>query len=222
MEHRHTDTNDLHPQVSSEAAEASARPSKAKKNQQRTCIVTREESDKSDLLRFVVHPDGNLHFDLNQKLPGRGLYVSYEAPHVKTALQKNLFSKAAKRQVSIPDTLMTQIELQLRGAALNHIGLCKRASELISSLIKIEKHLRINRIACYITSSPEGSDGYRSVTRKAGDVPVIRAFTNEELSKILNIENAVHLVMKPGNIANSFLKLINLYTQLTDQNAERK
>ena len=43
---------------------------------ERTCIVTRETKDTSELIRFVKGPDGSVVPDLKRKLPGRGVWVS--------------------------------------------------------------------------------------------------------------------------------------------------
>lgn len=43
----------------------------------RTCIVTKQRREQSELLRFVIR-DKQLIFDTNRVLPGRGGYVVYE------------------------------------------------------------------------------------------------------------------------------------------------
>ena len=42
---------------------------------QRTCIITGETDNSSNLIRFVISPDGSLTPDLAEKLPGRGAYL---------------------------------------------------------------------------------------------------------------------------------------------------
>ncbi len=221
MENHRTEPEITSPHVSSETAVASTRPHKtspkpSKKTQIRRCIVTREEAHKSDLLRFVVNHEGVLHFDINQKLPGRGLYISPVREHLQTAIDKNLFSKSAKRRVMIQDDFMTHVETSLRQVVLNYIGLAKRASVLTSSLDKIIKFIKNNSVACYITSSSEESDGYRKVASKIGSSPIITEFTNEELSQVLSLENAVHLTIKQGELADTFLKKFNTFKNLSE------
>ncbi len=52
----------------------------------RTCIVTGQKREKSELLRFVVQ-DGKLVFDRMQKISGRGGYV-LETPENLEKLKK--------------------------------------------------------------------------------------------------------------------------------------
>jgi len=60
---------------------------------QRTCIITGETDDSSNLIRFVISPDGSLTPDLAQKLPGRGTYVMPKPEYITEALKKNKFAK---------------------------------------------------------------------------------------------------------------------------------
>ena len=223
MENHRTETDITSPHVSTEIADTSARPHQPpKKTQIRTCIVTREEHHKSELLRFVVNKDGIVYFDQNQKLPGRGLYVTPSLDALKTAIQKKQFSKSAKRQVQVADDLMDQVASTLRQHVLSYISMTKRASVLIASLTNLEKYIKNNKIACYITSSSQDSDGYRKMISKIGSsAPIITEFSNDELSRILGLENAVHLAMKEGELAETFLKKLDLYKELI-KNTEGK
>lgn len=216
MEDHHTDTHTTSPHTSPEVAETSVRPEKtSKKIKQRSCIVTREEADKKDLLRFVCDQSGKVYFDLNHKLPGRGIYVSANAEALQQAISKNLFAKAAKRQVSVSPDLMTQVETQMRQAALNMIGLSRRAGELIISADKINKYIKNNDITCYITASSQDADLRRQIERQIGSKPVITEFSNQELSETLGLENAVHLALKAGSMSKKFLKQLDVLRNLS-------
>ena len=59
----------------------------------RTCIITREIDESTNLLRFVVGPDKSLTPDVLNKLPGRGAYTLPKPEYVKEALNKNRFAK---------------------------------------------------------------------------------------------------------------------------------
>ena len=43
---------------------------------QRKCVITGKIADKADLIRFVASPDGELVADTDNKLGGRGVWVS--------------------------------------------------------------------------------------------------------------------------------------------------
>ena len=59
----------------------------------RTCIITGETDEPTNLLRFVVGPDKSLTPDVLNKLPGRGAYTLPKPKYVKEALDKNRFAK---------------------------------------------------------------------------------------------------------------------------------
>ena len=44
----------------------------------RTCNVCRTKNDKKNLVRFVRNKNGEISFDKNQKMDGRGCYVCSE------------------------------------------------------------------------------------------------------------------------------------------------
>lgn len=224
MEPHHTEPNISSPHVSSETADASTRPHKSsKKTQIRTCIVTREEHHKSDLLRFVINRDGVLYFDQTQKLPGRGIYLSPSRKNLDQALKQNLFSKSAKRKIVISDDFDAQVNASLRDHLLSYVGLAKRSGDLIASLSNIEKFIKNNKVSCYITSSSQESDGYSKIVSKIGSsVPVVSEFSNDELSKILGLDNAVHLVLKEGELSKTFLKKHKLYKEFIDNKDGQK
>ncbi|HET6224250.1 MAG TPA: DUF448 domain-containing protein, partial [Dongiaceae bacterium] len=56
----------------------------------RRCLVTREVLPKTDLVRFVVGPDGVLVPDVAGRLPGRGLWVKAQRDVLAAAVAKRL------------------------------------------------------------------------------------------------------------------------------------
>ena len=66
---------------------------------ERRDIVSGEVLPDSRLLRFVADPDGNIVPDAAGKLPGRGLWVEASRDAVNKAVEKKLFSRAAKASV---------------------------------------------------------------------------------------------------------------------------
>ena len=64
----------------------------------RTCIATRKLFLKDDLYR-VVKSNGVIQIDINQKLPGRGAYISKDLKAITLAHDKHLFSKALRCEV---------------------------------------------------------------------------------------------------------------------------
>ena len=61
----------------------------------RTCIVTRDNHDPDDMIRFVAGPDNRVVPDLKRTLPGRGVWVGARYQLVEQAAVKNLFARKA-------------------------------------------------------------------------------------------------------------------------------
>jgi predicted RNA-binding protein YlxR (DUF448 family) len=85
----------------------------ALKGTSRKCIASGEVKDKSALLRFVVTPDGMLIADVLEKLPGKGIWVTCDKELLQKAIRDNLFSRAARKPVSVSETLLEDIEQML-------------------------------------------------------------------------------------------------------------
>ncbi len=76
----------------------------------RQCIVTRESGSVDDLIRFVAGPGRNRRAGYQAKLPGRGLLVEGRAPRARKGIAKNLFARALKNKVTVPDDLADQVD----------------------------------------------------------------------------------------------------------------
>lgn len=64
----------------------------------RMCVVCREMRDKSDLVRVVKTPDGEILVDDSQKQDGRGAYICKN----KECLEKLNKNKAFNRAFKMP------------------------------------------------------------------------------------------------------------------------
>jgi predicted RNA-binding protein YlxR (DUF448 family) len=80
---------------------------------ERRDIVSGEVMPDSRLLRFVADPEGQVVPDAAAKLPGRGLWVEASRDAVNKAVEKKLFSRAAKAQVTATTDLAARAEKAL-------------------------------------------------------------------------------------------------------------
>lgn len=78
----------------------------------RTCVVCRNQCEKSALLRIVKGKDGNVFVDASGKADGRGAYVCKDC--IKDAVKRRSLNKAFKMQIpqDVYDELLRSAEEQ--------------------------------------------------------------------------------------------------------------
>ena len=193
-----------------DSADVSTPSSRLTGARERRCIVTGHILPEARLLRFVLAPDGDIVPDVEAKLPGRGIWVSADRGTLEQAIAKRLFAKAAKAQIRVAPELAARAEQLLVERMLAHLGLARRAGELLLGFDQVEEALRGQNPPPLIVEAAEAAaDGRRKLQAAAsvgGTVPfVIGALTNAELSLALGRANVVHAALKPGRIAERLI-----------------
>ncbi len=175
----------------------------------RRCLASGEVCPKSALLRFVVDPAGRIVFDASGKLPGRGLWLSPCRDMIERARGRNLFARAAKRPVSVPEDLAEQVAATLRRRCLDMIGLARRAGDVVGGFEKAKAKLSAGEGAVLIQAVDAAAGGRQKLSALAGAVrnrpASVEIFTAAELGGVLGRDHTVHLVLAPGAIADRFL-----------------
>lgn len=172
---------------------------------ERKDIVSGEVLPEARLIRFVAGPDGAVVPDLARKLPGRGLWVEATREAVATAVRKGLFSRAAKARLTAEPELPDLVERLLARRCLEQLGLARREGVLISGFEKSLAALKGGRAAWLVEASDGAADGRNKLMaaarRQVPEPQVCAAFSGEDLSLALGLENAIHLVLLAGRRA---------------------
>ncbi len=176
----------------------------------RRCIVSGEVKAPEGMIRFVVGPDEFIVPDIAQKLPGRGYWVTSSQELVLHAVERGLFSKAAKRAVKCTVGLAGDIERLLVQRCTEYLGLARRAGLAVVGYAQVELVLRTRagRIAALVeASSSGGADRGKLVTyaRRRGSVRVIGCLTESEIGLAFGRENVVHAALTQGSLAARFV-----------------
>jgi uncharacterized protein len=169
-------------------------------------VASHQSFDTSELIRFVVSPEGGLTPDLAHKLPGRGLWVKADRSSLDVAIKKNLFARAAKRQVRVEPGLIDQVHGLLRQRCLQILGLARREGQLLTGFEKIQTALKSPKATSSLGWLVEATDGAEDGRRKLLNIidarqlktKVAGCFNNEELSLALGLENAIHVAILEG------------------------
>jgi len=80
---------------------------KTKKIPMRSCVVTREKLPKSELVRVVRTPEGDVIVDVTGKANGRGAYLKRDL----SVFEKAYSSKVLNRilEVEVPDSVFDEL-----------------------------------------------------------------------------------------------------------------
>ena len=81
---------------------------KVRKIPERTCVVTREQYPKMELLRIVRTPEGTVEVDLTGKKNGRGAYIKKDLNVLELAKKNKALEKHL--ETKIPDEIYEEIK----------------------------------------------------------------------------------------------------------------
>ena len=81
---------------------------KVKKIPLRTCVITKEQLPKKELLRIVRTKEGNVIVDETGKINGRGAYIKKDINVLDKAIKSKLLEK--KLECEIGDSVYEQIK----------------------------------------------------------------------------------------------------------------
>lgn len=173
---------------------------------QRRCLVTREARDRERLIRFVVDPAGRVLPDLDQRLPGRGMWLSAERDVVNKAGARKMFAKAARAPVQVDADLADQVERLLAQRVLDGLGLARRAGQVAMGFEQVRTWLRSSSAAILVTAADGAADGREKLRRLAPHLPMITALSRAEMGAALGRESLVHVAVGPGGLARRLLR----------------
>lgn len=180
-------------------------PQPPENDRERRDVVTGEVMPEARLIRFVAGPDGAVVPDLGRKLPGRGVWVEASRESLATAVKKNAFARSAKAPLKPAPDLPDLVERLLARRCLEQLGLARREGVLISGFEKTLAAVRAAKAAWLIEASDGSADGRRKLLgaaeRSASPIPVCGAFSAEELSLALGLENVIHVALLAGRRA---------------------
>lgn len=81
---------------------------KVKKIPLRTCVITKEQLPKKELLRIVRTKEGNVIVDETGKINGRGAYIKKDINVLDKAIKSKILEK--KLECEIEDSVYEQIK----------------------------------------------------------------------------------------------------------------
>jgi predicted RNA-binding protein YlxR (DUF448 family) len=167
----------------------------------RRCIATGESLPPERLIRFVVAPDSTLTPDIDRRLPGRGMWVSADREALDKAMAKNLFARAARASVMVPQDLPQRLQSLLLQRLLDTLGLARRAGQAVAGNVRVQEFLARKPAGLLLLASDAGHDAQGRMASMARGAPVVTILDAAELGAAFAREQAVFAVMAPGKLA---------------------
>lgn len=194
--------------------QVTAKRTNRKAEGKRTCIVTRSEGNRDQLIRFALGPDGAIVPDLSEKLPGRGVWVTCNAPTVAEAAQNNHFARSFKRQVIVSNNLSGIVQEQITERVLALLSLANKAGLAFSGFQKVEAALNAGEVAVLVQACDAAEDGRHKLDRKfiasAKDsgqkAQVCDQLTVAQISLAMGRPFVVHAALKSGGLTEKFVR----------------
>ncbi len=172
---------------------------------ERKCIVSGETGSKAGLVRFVIGPEAMLVPDINNRLPGRGIYVSSDRAAMEKAAKKNLFSRAARQPVKLPpgvtpEGLPQLIEDMLARRVVDLLSLARKAGDAVTGYEKVKDWLGSGTARVLIQASDGSERGKTKLRAPDGEESLISCLDSGEIGLAFGRERAIHAALAAGGL----------------------
>ena len=180
---------------------------------ERTCALTRAVMPASEMVRFVIGPDGAVVPDVKRKLPGRGLWISGTGAAIAEAVKRNIFARGFKRDVRAAANLAGVTEHLLEAAALDALSIAGKGGRVVAGAAKVEAALGRDDLVALIHAADAAADGKRKLNaalrrnneENARKTAIIETFGGAQLDLALGRPNVVHAALLAGPVSETFL-----------------
>ncbi len=193
-------------------------PAASKTPLPRRCIATRQRQHRNGMLRFVLGPDNVVVPDLEEKLPGRGLWVGAEKRALEKAVSANLFARAARAPAVVPPELAERVGELLLKRCLRWLGQARGAGQVRVGDFQVKDALSKGEAFFLVEAADGMENGRAKVLARAGNLPVVTCFTRAQLGEAVGRADAVHLAFCQGKLGAHFLSDARRYAGIMGLN----
>lgn len=167
---------------------------------ERKCIATGEVQPKFGLIRFVVGPEAQIVPDIAGKLPGRGIYVAADRAALDKAAAKNLFTRAARQPVILPENLTDLVEGMLAHRTVDLISLARKGGNAVAGYERVKDWL-MKEEATVLIQACDGSERGKSKLSTPHRGSFIGWLTANELGRAFGRQTTIHAALGAGGLA---------------------
>ena len=150
-------------------------------------------------------PDDRIVPDLAGKLPGRGIYVTSARDPLEKAVAKRMFSRGAKRQVTVPEGLLETIEAGLLRRLQDAIAISRKAGRAVAGYEKVKAMLDRGE-AQVLLQAVDGSERGKGKFSTPEGGKWIGFLTADELGLAFGRERTIHAAVAAGTLARRIVE----------------
>jgi predicted RNA-binding protein YlxR (DUF448 family) len=181
---------------------------------ERLCAVTRRSLDPTQLIRFVLSPDGTVVPDLERRLPGRGVWVGCDRRLVEKAVKANTFAKSLRTRADAPADIAERIDTLMVKRLSGTLSLANKAGLAVSGFEKVSAALDKGPVAVVLHGAEASMDGRSKIDRKFKAIqgsrglaaPIVDVLTVDQMSLAIGRGSVVHAALTPGGLSDRFLE----------------
>lgn len=168
---------------------------------ERRCIVSGRSLPTEALMRFVIGPDQDVVPDIRGKLGGRGIWIGSERGLLETAVQKNLFNRAARANVSVPTDLAERVERQLLDRVVNALSLARKAGQAVCGFEKVSAAVKSGDCALLVVATDASANARAKLDALAPETGRLEVLSAEELGGVFSRARAAQAAVAAGGLA---------------------
>ncbi len=174
----------------------------------------------TDLIRFVVSPEGEVVTDTDAKAEGRGVWVSLGRKAVAEAVRKQAFARSLKANVTVAGDLAAITEARLTERLLSALSMARKAGQIVTGATRVKAAIGGGEVIALLTATDAAADGrqkllgalrgYERSAAEAGmgraEAPHLELLDSDQLGLALGLENVIHAALVRGSAAEAALK----------------
>ncbi len=164
------------------------------------CIIKDKFFEKKLMLKLVLSPDGKIILDLNEKLPGKHIWISSERNSLIEAENRNLFSNFFGIKKDENKKILINIISFLKKRIVQRISLARKSSYAICGYEKIKSALFLNKIDLLIQASDGSKKEKNRLKGKFYNKSLIECLKSSEIGVAFGRDYIIHA----GILSNGF------------------
>ncbi len=129
---------------------------------------------------------------MDERLPGRGLWVAADRQTLRQAVEKRMFARAARQSVTVDPDLVERVEGLLARRCVEALSLARRSGAAVSGHTKVRQALEAKRRGVLVEASDGAEDGRARLRALATGRPVVSCLSSGEIAAAFGRDHAVH------------------------------